>query len=482
VTPVIHPRLLRSAALPLALLAMSAIGASPAPATGQSRTGSTREAWVDVYRPEAVSIAERALRDSAAWQRLAELTDTFGPRLSGSRNLELAIDWAEATLARDGLSVHREPVMVPRWVRGEERLEIVSPGPRALPMLGLGGSVGTPDGGIEAEALVVESFDALERRAAEARGRIVVFDVPYTSYGETVQYRISGAIRAARAGAVAMLLRSVGPVGMRTPHTGATSYVETVAPIPAAAIAAEDASMLARLQRRGMPARLRLSMGAHQLPDTASANLVAEWRGRERPEEIVAIGGHFDSWDVGTGALDDGVGCIVAWEVLRVIKAAGLRPRRTLRLVLFTNEENGLRGGYGYLARHRAELGAHVLMIESDLGVFPPLTMGFSGSPTARIRIEDITRVLLAPIGVDRVGGAGGGADIAPFAEAGGIPTLSIAGEMTRYFTYHHTAADTVERLDPRDIARAVATLAIVSYVVAEMPERLSDATARSTR
>ena len=438
--------------------------------------GALGESWVDAYRANASALADRALRDDVAWQRLAELTDTFGPRLAGSRNLELAIEWAQATLTRDGFAnVRQEPVMVPHWVRGEERLDMVAPAPRSLPMLGLGGSVGTPAGGLEADVLVVDGFDALERRAAEARGRIVVLDVPYTSYGETVQYRVSGPIRAARAGAVALLLRSVGPTGLRTPHTGATSYVEAVPPIPAAAIAAEDAAMLARLQRRGTPARLRLTMGAHQLPDARSANLVAEWRGRERPDEVVVIGGHFDSWDVGAGASDDGVGCIVAWEVLRVMKAAGIRPRRTIRLVLFTNEENGLRGGYGYLARHRAELASHVLMVESDLGVFAPLTMGFSGSPIARSRIEDIARTLLAPLGIERIGAAGGGADIGPAAEAGGIPTLSIAGDMSRYFTYHHSAADTVDRIDPRDVARAVAMLSVVTYAVAEMPDRLSD-------
>jgi carboxypeptidase Q len=473
----------RLAAVPMLVFAAWALGASapsdaqrPAVRTEADRTGHGRESWVEAYRADAKALADRALRDDAAWQRLAELTDTFGPRLAGSPNLEMAIEWAQATLTRDGFAnVHQEPVTVPHWVRGEEHLEMLAPAPRPLPVLGLGGSVGTPPGGLEADVLVVDGFDMLERRAAEARGRIVVLDVPFASYGETVQYRVSGPIRAARAGAVALLVRSVGPMGLRTPHTGATSYMDGVPPIPAAAIAAEDALMLSRLQRRGTPIRLRLTMGARQLPDAQSANVVAEWRGREWPNEVVVIGAHFDSWDVGAGASDDGVGCIVAWEVLRVMKAVGFRPRRTIRLVLFTNEENGLRGGYGYLSRHRTELGSHVLMVESDLGVFAPLTMGFSGSPIARSRIEDIARALMAPLGIDRIGAAGGGADIGPAAEAGGIPTLSIAGDMSRYFTYHHTAADTVDRIDPRDIARAVAALSVVTYVVAEMPDRLSD-------
>ncbi len=441
----------------------------------------TPPAWIEGYRPAASTLITRAQRDASGWNRLAELTDTFGPRLSGSQNLEQAIDWAVATLQRDGFDgVRKEPVMVPRWVRGRESLEILEPGPRPIPMLGLGDSVGTPAEGIEAELLVVDGFDALDARAAQARGRIVLFNVPYSSYSETVLYRASGPSRAARAGAVAALVRSVGPMGLRTPHTGALTYGQGVPRIPAAAIPAEDANMFARLQQRGVPVRLRLKMEAAHLPDAPSANVVAELRGRERPDELVVVGGHFDSWDVGTGASDDGVGCIVAWEALRLIKDAGLRPRRTLRLVLFTNEENGLRGGTGYLERHRGELASHVLMMESDLGVFAPLTAGFSGPPAARAKIDAIGR-LLTPLGLYRIGPAGGGADIGPAAEAGHVPTLSIAGDMSRYFTIHHTPADTVDRIEPAEVARAAAAFAVIGYIVADMPDRLVELPA-STR
>jgi carboxypeptidase Q len=455
-----------------------ALWPAPVRPEGPQATGAALPSWVDAYRDQASALIARAHADTFAWDRLAELTDTFGPRLSGSRNLELAIDWAVATLGKDGFDgIRAEPVMVPRWVRGEERLEIVTPGPRPLPLLGLGGSVATPPTGVEADLLVVDSFETLERRAAEARGRIVLFDVPYTGYGETVAYRVGGPSRAARAGAVAALVRAVGPVGLRTPHTGALGYAPGAPRIPAASIPAEDAAMFARLQRRGVPVRLRLTMQAATHPDVPSANVVAELRGRERPDEVVLVGCHFDSWDVGTGASDDAVGCIAAWEAVRLVKAAGLRPRRTLRLVLFTNEENGLRGGQGYLARHRDTLSHHVLMMESDLGVFAPLTMGFTGSNASRARIEDIGR-LLAPLGILRIGPAGGGADIGPAAEAGNVPTLSIAGDMTRYFTIHHTHADTVDRIDAGDVSRAAAALAIVGYVVADMPQRLGEAAA----
>jgi carboxypeptidase Q len=437
---------------------------------------------IDAVRTGAQQIIDRGTGHDVAWQRLAELTDSFGPRLSGSPNLQQAIDWAVSTLKADGFdNVRTEATTVPRWVRGRERLDVIEPGPRSLPMLGLGGSVATPPAGIEAEVLVVDSFDALERRAREARGRIVVFDVPYTSYGETVRYRMSGASRAARAGAVAMLLRSIGPIGLRTPHTGALNYIEGTPRIPAAAIAAEDASMLTRMQARGTRVRLRLAMEAADLGEAPSANVVAELRGRELPNEIVVVGGHLDSWDVGTGASDDGAGCIIAWEALRLMKQAGLRPRRTVRLVLFTNEENGLRGGTAYLERHRAELGQHVMMVEADMGAFAPFTVGFSGSNLARARMEAIAP-LVRPLGIDRLGPAGGGADIGPAAEAGGIPSLSIAGDPARYFTIHHTPADTVDRVDPQELARASTIIAVLTWAAAEMPERLSGAAATSTR
>jgi carboxypeptidase Q len=247
-----------------------------------------------------------ATRDSAAWQRLAKLSDTFGPRFSGTPNLERAIDWVLGEMKKDGLeNVRGEDVMVPRWVRGMESVELVSPRRQKLAMLGLGGSVGTPPNGITADVLVVSSFDDLKARAADARGRIVLYDVPFTNYGATVQYRGTGAIEAAKVGAVASLIRSVTPYSMRTPHTGGMRYDSTVTKIPAAALTVEDAMMLHRMQDRGEKIRLTLRMEAQTLPDAPSRNVVAELRGSERPDEIVVMGGHIDSWDVGSGAMDE---------------------------------------------------------------------------------------------------------------------------------------------------------------------------------
>jgi carboxypeptidase Q len=424
------------------------------------------------YREPATRLIAAATRDSAAWRKLAYLTDTFGPRFSGTENLERAIDWMLAEMRREGLEdVRGEEVMVPRWVRGEESAELVSPRRQRLPMLGLGGSIGTSPEGLTAEVLVVGSFDELRARAADARGRIILFDVPFTTYGATVQYRATGAIEAARVGAVASLLRSVTPYSMRTPHTGAMRYDSAGTRIPAAALTVEDAMMLHRMQDRGERIVVTLRMGAQALPDVLSRNAVAELQGRERPEEIVVMGGHLDSWDVGTGAMDDAGGVVVAWEALRLIKELGLRPRRTIRVVGWTNEENGLRGGSGYRDRHASELDHHVLAIESDGGVFRPVGFGFTGSDSARALLRPVV-ALLAPIGADSLLASGGGADIGPLMQRG-VPGMSHVVDGTRYFWHHHSAADTADKLDPREVALNVAAMAVMAYVVADLPERL---------
>jgi carboxypeptidase Q len=268
-----------------------------------------------------------------------------------------------------------------------------------------------------------------------------------------------------------VLVRAVGPPGLRTPHTGVLTYSAADPKVPAAALATEDADRLQRMQNRGTKVRLRLKMEATFLPDADSANVVGEIRGRELPDEVVVVAGHFDSWDVGTGSSDDGGGCIVTWEALRLMKKLNLRPRRTVRVVLFTNEENGLAGGRAYLDRYRGQLGNHVLMLESDSGVFRPTGLGFTGSMRARSTIQQIAS-LLSPIGVDRIGPSGGGADIGPAAEAGNVPSMSLDVD-GNYFLIHHTEADTVDKIDPNDMSKAAAAIAIVAYVVADMPERL---------
>jgi carboxypeptidase Q len=452
------PRILRRAAL--ALLAAAAL----APAANAQQPLDVR------YRADANRLIQAALADRFAYNRLAVLVDRFGNRLSGSESLERAIDWALDEMRRDGLqNVHGEPVMVPHWVRGEESAELLTPRATPLHMIGLGMSVGTPAGGITADVLVVGSAEELAARAADARGKIVLFDVPFTNYGETVRYRALAPLAAARAGAVAALIRSVSSFSMQNPHTGSTRYTDTtVARIPAAALSVEDAMMLHRMQNRGEPIRIHLSMGARTLPDAPSRNTVAEIVGRERPDEVVVISGHFDSWDVGTGAMDDGGGAVAAWEAVRLMQRLGLHPRRTVRVVLWTNEENGTRGGRGYAEAHRAQLGNHMLAIESDNGVFRPLGFRFQGPDSSLAMMRQIAR-LLEPIGAGQMEKGEGEADVGPMI-ALGVPGLALDVDGTKYFWYHHSSADTIDKLDPAEMARCVAAMAVAAYVVADMP------------
>lgn len=430
------------------------------------------QSLADRYRDPAAKIIARALKDSAAWNRIATLTETFGHRFSGSASLEQAIDWTLAEMKKDGLDgVRGEPAMVPRWIRGAESIELVSPRRQVLPMLGLGGSIATPAAGITADVMVVTSYDDLRARAAEARGKIVLFNVPFTNYGQTVAYRSGGAVAAARAGAVASIIRSVTPFSMRTPHTGGMAYNDSVPKIPHAAITTEDADMIARMISRGQKVTVKLTMSARMMPDAPSRNVVAELRGSTSPDEVVVMGGHIDSWDVGRGAMDDAGGVVVAWEAIRILKELGLRPRRTIRVVGWTNEENGLRGGNAYRDAHRADLDKHVAAIESDGGVFKPLGFGFTGSDSAYALVRQIGS-LLAQIGAGDIPRGGGGADIGPIM-ALGVPGLGLNVDGTKYFWYHHTDADTVDKLDQHEVALCVAAMAVMSYVLADMPERL---------
>ncbi len=424
------------------------------------------------YRATAERIIHAALADSSAYDRLGRLVDGNGHRLSGSVALERAIDWVLSEMKRDGLDHPRtQPVKVPHWVRGQESVDLISPRAMSLPMLGLGGSIGTPKAGITAPVLVVSSFDELIARGTEAKGKIVLFDTPFTDYGETGQYRRTGAIAAAKVGAVALLIRSIGPYGIRSPHTGSMRYDSTVTRIPAAAIAMEDAMMLHRMQDRGERVVVKLRMEARMLPDADSRNVMAELRGSEHPEQVVVMGGHIDSWDVGQGAMDDAGGVVAAWEAVHLLKRLGLTPRRTIRVVGWTNEENGLRGAITYRDSLGSRVADHLLAIESDGGVFRPRGFDFTGSDSAYAMIRQVA-TLLAPLQADSIERGGGGADIGPLMERG-VPGMGLRVDDDRYFWYHHTQGDTLDKLDPEELARCVAVMAVMAYVVADMPEDL---------
>ena len=424
------------------------------------------------YYDDSQKIITAAMNDSTAYHRLSYLCDTFGPRLSGSRNLEKALDWIISEMKADGLSRPRgERVQVPAWIRGDESLKLLLPFEKNLSMLGLGGSIATPKGGIKAEVMVVSSFEELDAKEKYVRGKIILFNAPFTTYGETVQYRYKGASAAARYGALASLIRSVGPWSMNTPHTGGMAYDKNQPQIPHAAITMEDAMMLGRLYERGEKIVMKLDMSARSVADRWSRNVIAEFPGSENPEEIVVLGGHIDSWDVGQGAHDDGGGCVAAWHAVKLIKDLGLRPKRTLRIVLWTNEENGGRGNQNYRDEHLDELKNHVLAIESDGGVFKPRGFGFTGSDTARDMVTQISRLLL-PIGSDGIFKGGRAADVSPLNDEG-VPVMSLKVDGSKYFWYHHTNADTFDKVDFVDFNRCVATMAIMGYVVADMDDTL---------
>jgi carboxypeptidase Q len=424
------------------------------------------------YQAVADKLIGAATATDFAWKRLAELCDTFGPRFSGTTNLESAIDWVMAAMKADGLeNVHGEDVMVPHWVRGEESVEVLEPTQQKLPMVGLGGSVATPTEGITAPVLVVRSFEELKQRGDEARGKIVLFNAPFVSYGETVAYRRSGASQAASAGAVASLIRSITPFGLQTPHAGMMTYTNGVPRIPHAAITIEDAERLQRWQERGKQVVVRLTMLDKSLPDAHSRNVVAEIVGRERPDEIVLVSGHLDSWDNTPGAHDDGGGVLSAWEAVRLMHKLGLRPRRTVRVVLWANEENGLRGAKTYAERHRQELHKHVLAIESDRGAFQPTGFTFKGGEQAKVVIGQVGS-LLGGVRADNILSGAGGSDVNQLAP-GGVPVMELDVDASKYFWFHHTAADTPDKVNPKELSQCVAAMAVMAYVVADMPQSL---------
>jgi carboxypeptidase Q len=424
------------------------------------------------YQGMADRLISEAQAADQGWERLATLCTLYPHRLSGTKGLEDAIDWIVAEMAHDGFDrVATEAVMVPHWERGKEQLTVLKDKPEELAVVALGGSVPTPAGGIEGEILVVESYDELEQRKAEARGRIVVFDVPFTTYGETVGYRITGASRAADAGAVAALLRSVTPNSLATPHTGVMAYDEGSEKIPFGAITPEAALHFHRLQEADQKIRIRLVLETQTFLDAPSRNVIAEIKGREFPEQVVVLGGHIDGWDIGEGAQDDGGGCLMSWEALRLIAKLGLKPRRTIRVVLWTNEENGLQGAKTYRRLHDLEVSNHVLAIESDYGTFHPSGYAFTGTEEAVEILRAILR-LLSSVGEMTVRTPGGGADIGPLIKAG-VPGASLTHKDERYFWYHHSPADTLDKIERGDFRNCAATLAVTVFVVADMKSRL---------
>lgn len=437
------------------------------------------------YADAASRIAELASADRTAYTLLRELCDTVGHRLVGTPELDRALQWAKAQLAAAGHeAVAIEPVKIPYWERGAESLRMVAPVKRELSVLGLGGSVATPRKGITAEVVVVRSMKEVEKLGDRARGKILLFDVPMPAhdpvtrdpgYGAVVGVRVGGAKVAAEKGAVAALVRSLTAHSLGAPHTGMMAYGDAKVRIPTAAVSVEDSAWIARQVEAGVKVTLTLKLSPRDRGLVPSGNVVAELRGREKPDEYVLIGGHIDSWDVGQGAHDNGSGIVIAMAALRLLRLHKLVPRRTVRVVLWTSEENGSFGAKGYAAQHAAELSNTVAAIESDSGGDRVLQLNLDVPDAhrghARGLLDQLQR-LLAPLGVDRVNDGFAGADTRPLAKQG-VAAIGLRHDMSRYFDFHHSAADTFDKIDPEQLAQGVAVMATAAYVLADMPERL---------
>ncbi len=440
-------------------------------------------ALTEAMRADVASLVAAAEATDGAYETIRGLLEAAGPRLAGSPGDALAVAWAVRALEAQGFqNVHTEPVLAPHWERGEESGELVLPIPLKLSLCALGGSVGTPEAGVEADVVEAASLEAVDALGEKARGKIVlIWKVMERSsegagYGATVPIRSNGASRAAKVGAVAVVIRSVGTSNARFPHTGALNYADGVPPIPAAALAVNDADLLHAYLAKGRRVRLKLRLGAKTLPDAKTANVVGEIPGREKPGEIVLVGGHLDSWDLGMGAVDDGAGCGIAIESARLVGKLPKRPKRTIRVVLFANEENGLAGGRAYAKAHADELSRHVAAVETDSGAGRVRGFGWSaGAGTEPLATE--LGAALAPFGLGEVRKGGGGADISPM-RAAGVPMFSPVQDSSRYFDIHHTADDMFDKIDREELNTGVAAISALLYTLAETetaPERIPE-------
>ena len=418
----------------------------------------------DDYEDDVEKIIEATMKSNVGWERLEYLCNNFANRLSGSHQLERCIDWIYEEMHKDGLiNVQKQEVLVPNWKRHYESLKVIFPMEYDIDMLGLGGSVATPQEGITAEVIVVRDKDELERRRNEVEGKIVLFNVPFTTYGQTVQYRFYGAQWAAQYGAVASLIRSISPVGYDNPHTGMMAYNDSITKIPHAAITLEGAELLQRYQDNGQRATINLTMHAKHYPDAISHNVMGETKGSTLSDEIISVGGHIDAWDAGQGAQDDGAGCMTTWEAVRLIKELGLNNNRTIRAVMWTNEENGAMGGKEYAKGFSHE--KHAMAFESDAGTFAPLVIRFSGSPEILEQVKKFEPLLKKVNPQITIGEGGGGVDIGPLMETG-VPGMSLSpDDKGRYFWYHHSPADTFDKVDKDEFKQCVAAIAVTIYL-----------------
>jgi carboxypeptidase Q len=484
---------LKSSHRPVSILCLLAVALVSNSLPLRAQQGQNQQPQQNLYSPQLVSelkqLQQAALDSDYAYRQVSHLSNNIGPRLSGSPQAERAVEYVAGELRRLGLEVKLEKLMVPHWVRGLETGELVEfPGQapqttQKVVLTALGGSVPTPAEGLTAEVVVVNDFQELQSLGRErVAGKIVLFNVKFDrqmaaqgyggeAYGQAVVYRGGGASAAARLGAVASLVRSAGGSQNRLAHTGSLRYAQDAPRIPGAAISYEDADLMASLVKEGK-VRMHLTLTPQQLPDAPSYNVVADLKGSEKPEEVVIVSGHLDSWDLGTGAIDDAAGVAVAMQTAQLLKQLALRPRRTIRVIAWMNEENGLVGGRTYAREHAGELGNHYAAIESDRGAGHPLGFEAMVNPEVLPMLAPVSEVLRSQGAglVQRTEGTE--ADISPIA-AQGVPAFGLWQDTRTYFNYHHTAADTLDKVSPHELAENAAAMAVLAYALANLPQPL---------
>jgi hypothetical protein len=423
-------------------------------------------------------IFNEALSRGQSYEMLSDLCTKIGPRLSGSPGAAAAVEWSRHVMETYGFdSVWLQPVMVPHWVRGQQEIAHVvnskKMGTVSLAVCSLGGSIGTGPSGISTSVIEVKSFDELKQLGAKAvQGKIVFFNRAmdptqintFGAYGGAVNQRGSGAVEAAKLGAVAVIVRSMGLNQEDYPHTGSMHYEPKVAMIPAVAVSTKHAELLSKLLKDEKELTVYLETHSEILDDAPSFNVVGQINGSEYKDEIIDIGGHLDSWDLAQGAHDDGAGCIQSIEVLRLFKALGIKPKRTLRAVMFMNEENGLRGGTKYAEIAKSLKENHIAAIESDRGGFTPRGFTMSASPAVKNKIKS-WKPLLEPYGLTDFDQEGGGADIGPLAASGTV-MIGYLPDSQRYFYDHHTPADTIDKVNKRELEMGSAAMAALVFLI----------------
>lgn len=421
-------------------------------------------------------IADEVLVHGRAYENLRNLTKQVGARLSGSPQTARAEAWAARALQEAGADrIWTQECKIPHWIRGgKDEAALVNGGTRTnLDVLALGNTVGTGAKGITAPVLLVNSFNELQQKKNDVKGKIVFYNYKFNdkfietfeAYGDAVGYRVGGASAAARYGAVAVLVRSMSYATDNNPHTGVQIYNDSFPKIPAAAIGQQDADRLAAAVEHDKDVKLFLKTNGQALPDTIGHNVIGEIRGSEYPDEIITVGGHLDSWDPAEGAHDDGAGCVHSIEVLRALKAVGYRPKHTLRVVLFANEENGLRGGSKYAEEAKAKGEKHYFALESDEGGFTPRAFDLTGSATQLAKMRQWVPLLL-PYGISEIYPDGGGADIGPLNKNLGTPVAGYKPDSQRYFTIHHARTDVFETVNRRELELGAVSMAALIYLV----------------